>query len=265
MPKSKTKCGSLPIPLWVELHPIVGHRPNEFKTNAGYNGEILKVRHWSFINMEGVDDVVYEEIAYRNKIIKVAKIGNYQGNLPTIKCWWLSLIGPCMSQIQEIQLFGTNLNTTSYPPVANMQRIKFILENWIDKYTDSEDSIKLHEISAHLRTKDDNSLTGKSLVLSNEYSHIKNISILVGNSKRKRKLLPSPAACSSVQTRREHTELNYSISGSNHAQTSMQISSIDFPDITVQTESIHFHKHGSDAPQLQIKLKSNGNIVFVNF
>lgn len=117
--------------MWVEILPIRKIQPKEFKENKGHDGKSITVRQWSFMELHGLENVMFEDIDYKGKSIKVVKVGTNEGNISLDKCWWLHSGGPCKEEVRDFTIFSQNLNSLRYPPLSSMQHVKTLLDGWI--------------------------------------------------------------------------------------------------------------------------------------
>lgn len=114
--------------LWVEIMPIVGELPKEFVSNLSYNGkEILTVRQWHFVNANDlhVPLTQYRELKLKNKIVKVAKIGE---DMPSKLCPWID--EERLSELSDISRYMNQLSVFRVPEVCETKKIIKTLSSW---------------------------------------------------------------------------------------------------------------------------------------
>lgn len=113
----------LPIRLWIEIRPFCGIGPMEFLTNKSYTGDSLNVRRWSFIKVQDLPEVHFNEIVLGSSVIKIAKIGDEHFDFPQAKCWWLQKNTVRMDEIAQIEQFRESLSPFYFPPLGEMKEV----------------------------------------------------------------------------------------------------------------------------------------------
>lgn len=114
------------LKLWVEILPVHGNRPAEFKkTQDG-----TSVRQWFFMDRRELNEVMYTVFECNGKSLKVVQIGTGPGNMPESKCWWLRQNNMRLAEIEKVQSFAKKLNPLAYPDEDETLAVMHILNNW---------------------------------------------------------------------------------------------------------------------------------------
>lgn len=79
-PKEPKQFGEdLPVTLWIELLPIEGQFPEEYRSAFSHDGGFpTRVRNWTFISAEHTKDVMVTIVPTGPVTSYVTKIGKYQ-------------------------------------------------------------------------------------------------------------------------------------------------------------------------------------------
>lgn len=115
MPRLEYLNEGLPVKLWVEVLPVDGKEPKEFKIYRDDDRERLVIRKWSFVDVTDLEGTVFQNIQCGKITRKIVEFGTENGNMEN--CWWLNYRKKRMDVSNALQAFISNL-------------IQYIIHHW---------------------------------------------------------------------------------------------------------------------------------------